>query len=528
MKVALLGSFPVFGLESAAHYLTALLRPFANDLAGTGDAFRGWQNYLEAPQSYCGLISLLLLPQAFFGGNRRYRIIVGLFLGWLIIPTAFPWFRYLFWLFKGDYYRTYSLFCVLGVVTLSSLAFRRYLERGPFKIWLLSGWTAVLIAVIYLPFEPLQTLIDQRLRIAITVYLLLYASLLLIGRLTNKEPFAAYLLLAVTIVELVHFNHTSVADRQFLKKNELIFGLAANRETVDALKDLRGDDSSFFRMTVLSTSAAGTEVEPNDAMLLGYYGTSSYGSFNDFNYIRFLAAVEAIPSMRETDTRFAVGLAGNFLPSLFAGEKYALVEDPRPFQKALQYELIRTYGKAYLFRNALSVPFGLGFTRYLPEDEFLRLPPDGKEQLLLAAAVLEPNSAAAIEGLKQINPADLEQELAPSYFPTTVQQRRTSALYLSSFAQTRISGDLRLEQNGILVLQMPFNPGWRAYQDNQLVAVVRADAGLLGVPIKAGEHRIELRYRNPWFVPGAMISGVAFLLLAVGLWRKPRLSVSLG
>ena len=48
----------------------------------------------------------------------------------------------------------------------------------------------------------------------------------------------------------------------------------------------------------------------------------------------------------------------------------------------------------------------------------------------------------------------------------------------------------------------------------------------LGV-ILAGEHRIELRYRNPWLLTGAVITGVAALLLAILLWRKPRLTVSL-
>jgi len=65
-----LSSFPVFGLESPLHYITAALRPFANDLLGTGYDFRGWQNYLEAPLSYCGLFSLVMLPQAFIRAAR--------------------------------------------------------------------------------------------------------------------------------------------------------------------------------------------------------------------------------------------------------------------------------------------------------------------------------------------------------------------------------------------------------------------------------------------------------------------------
>jgi uncharacterized membrane protein YfhO len=526
-SLPVLASLPVFSLESAAHYVTALLRPFCNEFLGTGDAFRAWQTYIEAPQTYCGLICLLLLPQALLCGTRRHRVVVALFLVWLIVPTAFPWFRYLFWLFKGPYYRTYSLFCVLGIVTLSLFALRHYLEGKTFSVWLLVGWAVVLVGVLFLPFAPLQNLIDPGLRVAVIVCLFLYVTILLVGRLTNRRTLAVYLVVVVTGAELIYFNRISVADRKFIKKNELVEGIAARADAVQAVADLQRDDNSFFRTTSLMAGEQGIVSDLNDAMLLGYYGTSSYSSFNDSNYIRFLAAIEAMPSNQEIDTRWAVGLAGNFIPSMFAGEKYALVEDPQPFQRVPQYELIRSYGNRSLFRNTLSLPLGLSFTRYLPESEFLQLPRDGKEQVLLAVAVLDPASLGAVEGLKPVTAADLEKEFAASSIPAIVQQRRASALYLSSFAQSRLVGDVRLEQNGILVLQTPFNPGWRAFQDGQPVAVVRADAGLLALPVKAGEHRIELHYRNPWLLTGIAITGVSALLLALLLWRKPRLAVSL-
>ena len=519
-----LASLPMFSLESAAHYVTVLLRPYCNEFLGTGDAFRAWQTYIEAPQTYCGLICLLLLPQALLCGTWRHRVVVGLFLLWLVIPAAFPWFRYLFWLFKGPYYRTYSLFCVLGVVSLSLFAFRHYLEGKTFSVSLLLAWAGVLIGALFLPFAAIQNLIDPTLRLVVVVCLGLYVTILLIGKLTNRRAVAAYLVVVLTAAELIYFNRISVAQRNFLKKSELIEGIAARADAVQAVVDLKRDDNSFFRTTSLMAGDRGAVTELNDAMVLGYYGTSSYSSFNDSNYIRFLAAVEAMPNNLETETRWAVGLAGNFILSMFAGEKYALVEDPQPFQAAPQYQVVRPYGARSLLQNRLSLPLGLSYTRYLPESEFLQLPRDGKEQVLLAVAVLDPTNLAAVEGLKAVTASELEKEFIASSIPAIVQQRRAGALYPSSFAQSRIVGDIRLEQNGILVLQTPFNPGWRAFEDGRPVAVVRADIGLLALPVKAGEHRIELRFRNPWLVPGAIATGVSLLLLALLWWRKPRLA----
>ena len=150
--VTKLSSFPIFGLESHLHYGTAMLRPFANDILGTADDFRGWPNYLEAPLTYCGLLSLLLLPQTFIAASRRQRIIYGLFLLGMLLPTVFPWFRYLFWLFQGDYYRTHSLFSILGMITLGAIAFSRYVEGRSLNLWLLAATTViVLLAILYLP-----------------------------------------------------------------------------------------------------------------------------------------------------------------------------------------------------------------------------------------------------------------------------------------------------------------------------------------------------------------------------------------
>ncbi len=524
---SLLGSTSPVALESAYHYVTALLRPFCNEFVGTGDAFRGWQTYIEAPQTYCGLICVLLLPQALLNGTRRHRVVVALFLLWLIIPTAFPWFRYLFWLFKGPYYRTYSLFSVLGVVTLSLFALRHYLEGRKFNVWLLLAWAAVLVGVLYLPFAPLQNLIDPGLRIVVIACLLLYVTILLAGWLTNRRTLAAYLVVAIAAAELIYFDRISVAERNFMKKSELVAGVAARADSVPAFADLQRNDHSFFRTTSLFVGEGGARADINEAMLLGHYGTSSYSSFNDSNYLRFLDAVEMLASAREVDTRWTSGLAGNFLLSMFAAEKYAVVEDPQPFQRAAQYELVRSYGSSSLLRNTLTRSrSGSAYTRYLTESEFLQLPRDGKEQVLLAVAVLDPAGLAAVEGLKPAAAPDLERAFTAASFPALIQQRRASALYLSSFAQNRLVGDVRLEQDGILILQTPFNPGWHAVQDGQPVPVLRADFGLLGLPVKAGEHRVELHYRNPWLLAGVVITGLSALLLAILRWRKPRLAVS--
>ncbi|MFN2623934.1 MAG: YfhO family protein [Chthoniobacterales bacterium] len=524
--LATLSSVPIFGLESPAHYATAFLRLFSNDLVGTGDAFRGWQTYVEAPLTYCGLICLLLLPQVFVAATRRQRILYLVFLAWLIVPTLFPWFRYLFWLFKGDYYRAYSLFSVFGIITLSMIALTRYLERGSLRIWLLGATFVVLVGVLYLPIDALQTLVEPRLRIVVTLYLTGYAILLAAGRLTKRQPAAAYLILVVTVVELSHFGRISVAPpRPTLQKQDLVQGMAgAPADLVEAVRDLNTQDNSFFRITEMHRSTRGTATESNYPLLLGYYGTASYSSFNDSNYITFLDTVGMLKSRFEVDTRWTVGLTGNFLLSLFAAEKYVLTQDVELFQQAAQYESVRTYGNYYLLRNQFSLPLGLSYYRYLPQDQFLQLSQDEKEQALLMAAVLDEVERAKVPSLPATSPNDLQRELTSSSYPAIVEKQRKGALQLTSFTQNRLTGNIRLEQDGLVILQTPFNPGWHAFQDGKPKPSLKADAGLLAFPLDAGEHQVELRYQNPWLVAGIITSLCSLLLLAIARWRWPRLA----
>ena len=157
-------STPVFELCPSLHYVTALLRPFANDILGTGSDFEGWQNYLEAPMSYCGLLCLVLIPQAVLRGSRRSRIVCNLFLSAVILTTALPWFRYLFWAFQGDYYRTLSLFSILGIITLSIKVFGRYVAGIPLNLWLLAATLLALFTILYLPWPGSQGLVQLSVR----------------------------------------------------------------------------------------------------------------------------------------------------------------------------------------------------------------------------------------------------------------------------------------------------------------------------------------------------------------------------
>ena len=521
----ILRAAPLFGFESSSHYATALLRPFSNDILGTGSDFRGWKNYLEAPLTYCGLVSLLLLPQAFCGGTWRRRLIVILFLVAIVIPTVFPWFRYLFWLFQGDYYRAYSLFWVLGAIILSMSVFSRYVSKG-LRLWLLVVTTIILVGILYAPLASLQSIIKPSVRSVVTILLLLYGLLLIAGEVLKKQALVAWLLVGLSVIELAQFSRVSISKRPTFRSDEVRGRAGDKDDIVEALRDLHSNDNEkFYRIRKLDPSGSVLMFTVNDAMVFGYYGTSSYRSFNNVNYTNFLTGVGAIPPKSEVDTHWTTGLLNYPILSLFACEKYALVDDPVPLENAPQYELVKRYEKGSLFRNKLFLTFGLAFDRYIIEDDFLQLSVAERAEALLRAVILSNQTQPEQHSLARMGLSDLRQSATTFSLEDAVAARRKTALTLSSFSQTSFEGKISVNERSILVMQTPFDSGWHALQDGQPVPVTKVDFGLLGLNLNPGEHTIALHYRNPTLVAASIVTLASFLILGLSVWRWPRINL---
>lgn len=89
-------------------------------------------------------------------------------------------------------------------------------------------------------------------------------------------------------------------------------------------------------------------------------------------------------------------------------------------------------------------------------------------------------------------------------------------------APGRLDLEVSSSRDGLLVVSQPFYPGWRAEVDGAPVPVLRADYLLQGIPIKAGSHRVELRYHLspvPAFLSLALLI-VCLVALALSQRRR--------
>lgn len=84
-----------------------------------------------------------------------------------------------------------------------------------------------------------------------------------------------------------------------------------------------------------------------------------------------------------------------------------------------------------------------------------------------------------------------------------------------------IDVEARADRPSMLVVSEAWFPGWTATVDGEAVDVRRVDGLLLGVPLPAGDSRVELSYSAPGLTAGAVVSTVTVLVL-VGAWLTVR------
>ncbi|HEX4962732.1 MAG TPA: hypothetical protein VF173_17985 [Thermoanaerobaculia bacterium] len=132
-----------------------------------------------------------------------------------------------------------------------------------------------------------------------------------------------------------------------------------------------------------------------------------------------------------------------------------------------------------------------------------------------------PNHAAALAAARagEWNVAREEQSVRPGP-PQTVAYGRPPHLLAIADEGGRIAVGYRAEQGAFFVAAMTFDKGWRARLDGSPIALHPTAACQVGVELPPGEHRLELRYRDPSVPVGAAVSVTALLAAAI-LFRWP-------
>jgi len=86
---------------------------------------------------------------------------------------------------------------------------------------------------------------------------------------------------------------------------------------------------------------------------------------------------------------------------------------------------------------------------------------------------------------------------------------------LSSFYEDRFFGIIRAEQDGHILLSIPYDPGWSAKINGEPVEIEVIDGALMTLPVKQGEHTLSMNFVPVGFFIGLYISVGALAILII-------------
>jgi hypothetical protein len=113
----------------------------------------------------------------------------------------------------------------------------------------------------------------------------------------------------------------------------------------------------------------------------------------------------------------------------------------------------------------------------------------------------------------------LREVVLPEGAATTARPGFRADARVVTRGMDRLSVAAELNRDGYVVLVEAYEPGWRATLDGRPAPVLRANVLFRAVPVPAGAHRLELRYRPGSALAGSVVSAAGLVACALLLRR---------
>ena len=510
--------------ETLGHHLTALYRFFSNDILGNGSYFKGWNNYLEAPVFYAGLITLLLIPQLFVFIDKKKKIALASFISFWALIVIFPFFRYAFNAFTGDYYKIgLDVFIPLSFIVLAVISLNYIYKEAKINSKVLLITLALLLTALYLPdIGESNSVVISSIRNTIALFLVIYTVLLVALKNTSYRNISFVGIFVVLFFELTFSSYKTVNDRQAYSKREFKHSAGGYFDnTIDAVSYLKSIDGAFYRVEKDYWSGTSEHGSLNDAKVQGYYGTTSYSSFNQGNYIRFLQEAGVIEAGNEGQTRWATGLRGQPILSTWGNIKYFFTKNDSSNFLNLGYSKIQKTGDVTILKNNYYLPFGYTYSSYMTLENFRKLSTFQKHIALLNSVIIEKEKTDNLlpEKLNTDSLIGIDENIFGSSFvryqkydfakEVNKEQKSLYAKYrnelvkdtlkITEHGQNFIKGEISLEKPKFLFFTIPYDAGWEAMVNGNKQEILKSNIGFSGLMLPKGEYKIELNYLPPYF-----------------------------
>lgn len=168
----------------------------------------------------------------------------------------------------------------------------------------------------------------------------------------------------------------------------------------------------------------------------------------------------------------------------------------------------------YVYENEMALPIGFVYQHYIPMDELMSFSPKERELLLLRAVVAGSEDEKALSRYLSPLPEDRRTDLSEEAVEADYRERKAQSSKEFSHSTRGFHAVIQCEEGGMAYFTVPFDKGWSATVNGEAVPVY-CSAGMMLVPVKAGENVIEASYFPRELALGAGVSALSLAVLAV-------------
>jgi hypothetical protein len=239
---------------------------------------------------------------------------------------------------------------------------------------------------------------------------------------------------------------------------------------------------------------------PNTQTLVGLDSVDGYDSLHTQRYEAFWSAadpsVEAGASANPYTSVFVRPQAYTSTQASLLGARYVVSAGALPGNPGYT----RVYnGEVSIYENPSALPraFLVGGQRVAPRSDVLDL---------LDTPGFDVRQAVLLES----------EELPPDWAGGGAAGSAGTVM-ITHYGLNSVQLNADVSRPAWLVLADANYPGWAADIDGQMQKVYTAYGLLRAVPLAAGHHVVKFEYRPAWFVPAALLSGAALVVVGVVL-----------
>jgi uncharacterized membrane protein YfhO len=233
-----------------------------------------------------------------------------------------------------------------------------------------------------------------------------------------------------------------------------------------------------------------------------------------------MKSVKLLNPKDETASRWISGLIGSPLLQRLCGVKYYLSKNPNALvaYQGMNMDSVASFEDVKVLKLKDTLPLGITYDSFISEANFEKLDSVSRQAILLQAVSVDKNLQAKLRGFKETTSASLsEQGVTIEVLRSWVSQLKRDTLQITEFKPDNIKGNINLDASKVLFFAIPHDKGWSAIVDGKETTIEKVDAGLIGILLEKGNHKVELLFEPPYTKEGTYISIFSLLLWGTGI-----------